>query len=123
MIADTSIWVDYFRGKSGMDLDVFRARLSLGSVVMAPVVLSELLSSTQMTAAIESSLLQMEFATTSAHYWRDAGRLRRRLAKLGVSASLADCLIVQSCLEHGLPLLTRDDGIKKMGAKVGLVLV
>ena len=123
MIVDTSVWIDYFLGKSGEDLDIFRNALNEGRVVMAPAVLSELLSSTKMTGEAEKALTEMPVAIPTSGFWREAGRLRRNLAQKGTSATLADCLVVQSCLEHELPLLTRDKGIKKFAAKVGLTLV
>lgn len=123
MIADTSIWIDYFLGKPGDDLELFRNRLNEGQVVMAPSVLSELLSSTAMPATVEKALLEIRFATPSSHFWQETGKLQRHLAKLGTHATLADCLVAQSCLEHKLPLLTRNRAIIKFGPKVGLNLL
>lgn len=122
MIADTSIWIDHFLGKPGDDLDLFRTALNEGRVVLAPAVLAELLSSTEMASNIEKALSEMPFAFPASSFWRDTGKLRRQLAKKGVNASLADCLVVQSCLEQDLPLLTRDKGIKKFAAAVRLTL-
>jgi|GEM_PF-6978700 len=123
MIADTSVWIDHFLGKSGDDLELFRNALNEGRIMMAPAVLSELLSSTEMTTAVETALSELPFATPSPNFWRDAGKLRRRLAKQDTNASLADCLVVQSCLEYNFPLLTRDKGIKQFATSVGLSLV
>lgn len=123
MIADTSIWIDHFLGKPGEDLDLFRSSLNDGRVVMAPAVLAELLSSTVMTADVEKALSEMPFAHPTPDFWKNTGKLRRLLAKQGTNASLADCLVVQSCLEGDLPLLTRDQGIKKFAEKAGLTLV
>jgi len=123
VIADTSVWIDYFLGKQGDDLERFRLALSDGRVVMAPAVLAELLSSTHMIPEAEKALLEIPFASPGSDFWGDTGKLRRRLAKQGMNATLADCLVVQSCLEHDLPLLTRDQGIKKFGPKVGLMLI
>jgi predicted nucleic acid-binding protein len=123
VIADTSVWIDHFLGKPGADLELFRSALNEGRVVMSPTVLSELLSSTAMPPEVERALSEMPFATPAPDFWKDAGKLRRTLAKQGVNASLADCLVAQSCLEHRLPLLTRDQGIKKFAAKAGLALL
>ncbi len=123
MIADTSIWIEHFLGKPGDDLELFRIALNEGRVVMAPVVLSELLSSTEMTSDIEKVLSEMPFASPTSIFWRGAGKLRGQLAKHGMNASLADCLVMQSCLEHDLPLLTRDKGIKKFSNKAKLRLI
>ena len=123
MIADTSIWIDHFLGKTGEDLEVFRKSLNEGRVMMAPVVLTELLSSQHLPEALEKDLCEMEFAEPRPQFWRDAGRLRRRLARTGLNASLADCLIAQSCLERDVPLLTRDNGIRSFGPKIGLSII
>ena len=123
MIVDTSVWIDYFLGKTGEDMDLFRLSLNEGRVVMAPVVLAELLSSTEMKESVEKALSEMELAELGPDFWVESGRLRRRLAKAGYNASLADCLVVQTCLEQGLPLLTRDQGIKKFAPKVALKLI
>lgn len=123
MIADTSIWIDHFLGKPGDDLDFFRSSLNDGRLVMAPAVLAELLSSTVMTTEVEKALSDMSFANPTPDFWKNAGKLRRLLAKQGTNASLADCLVVQSCLECDLPLLTRDRGIKKFAGKIGLTLI
>lgn len=122
MIADTSIWVDHFLGKSGADLEHFKNALHEGRIVMAPVVLAELLSSKKMPSIVESLLLEVPFATPGPNFWKKAGLLRRLLAKQGINASLADCLIAQSCLEKNLPLLTRDKTIKKFAHKIELLL-
>lgn len=122
MIVDTSVWIDYFRGDEGADLARFRLALNEGRVVMAPVVLTELLSSTEITADVEKKLDELSFAEPSPSFWKEGGKLRRRLARLGFTASLADCLVAQSCLERGLPLLTRDKSIQKFAPRLGLAL-
>lgn len=123
MIADTSVWIDFFLGSPGGDLDLFRSALNEGRVMMAPAVLSELLSSTEITPEVQKALLEMPFAIPTPAFWEETGKLRRLLAKQGTNATLADCLVVQSCLEQDLPLLTRDQGIKKFASKAGLRLV
>jgi predicted nucleic acid-binding protein len=44
----------------------------------------------------------------SEGYWERAGLLRARVLARGLRARLADTLIAQSCLDHNLPLVTRD---------------
>ena len=89
MIADTSIWIHHFLGKPGHDLDFFRSALNEGRIVMVPTVLSELLSSTEMTSDIERALSEIPFAFPASGFWKDTGKLRRSLAKKGIYASFA----------------------------------
>jgi predicted nucleic acid-binding protein len=123
MIVDTSVWIDHLSAKPHPDLELFRHALRQGRVVMAPVVLTELLSSPDMPPSVEKALLELTLATPKPDFWESGGKLRRRLARAGLNASLADCLILQSALEQGLPLLTRDQAQKKFAAKAGVVLL
>jgi predicted nucleic acid-binding protein len=123
LIADSSIWIDFFRGEKGDDIDFFELSLQEGRILMAPVVLSELLSSHRISEETEKFLLDLEFTEPKPGFWQKAGKLRRDLAKTGFHASLPDCLITQTCLEYRLPLLTRDQGIKKFGPKLGLTVL
>ena len=66
----------------------------------------------------ESVILLMPQLGIVDGYWIRAGKLRARAVQRGFSARLADTLIAQSCLEHDVPLLTRDKGFKRF-AKVG----
>ncbi len=55
-------------------------------------------------------------------YWQRTGRLRRRLLARGLRTPLADGLICQSCLDHDLPLLTRDAYFEQLAGHCGLRL-
>jgi predicted nucleic acid-binding protein len=41
-------------------------------------------------------------------FWERTGLLRSKILKRGLRGRLADTLIAQSCIDHGVPLLTRD---------------
>ena len=47
-----------------------------------------------------------------AGFWERAGRLRARTLGAGHKAKLADTLIAQCCLDHDVPLVTRDPDFK-----------
>lgn len=55
-------------------------------------------------------------------YWQRAGEMRRTLLQKGFKAKLGDTLIAQSCIDHDIPLLTRDKDFRHFEA-VGLRLV
>jgi predicted nucleic acid-binding protein len=87
-------------------------------LALAPVVLVELLSDPALPVEAESLIRSLPVLTIADGYWERAGKLRGRAARHGFMARLADILIAQSCLDHGVPLLTRDKGFGRL-AKVG----
>ena len=49
-------------------------------------------------------------------YWERAGRLRALAIGGGHKAKLADTLIAQACLDHDVPLVTRDSDFRHFRA-------
>ncbi|MBN8554152.1 MAG: PIN domain-containing protein [Deltaproteobacteria bacterium] len=109
MIAvDTSTLVDFFAGKKGDDIDQLREGFRLGIIILPPIVLSEILSDPQLPAEIEDRILKLPSLEIKPGFWERVGKLRRILFKKKLKPKLADTLIAQFCLDHSLPLLTRD---------------
>lgn len=105
---DSSVWIAYFAGVSGPDVGLLQRLLDDGTAVLVPPVLSELLSDPSIPSDLESFLLDTPVLPLLDGYWERAGRLRRRMLAAHRKAKLADVLIAQSCIDHGLMLLTRD---------------
>ena len=55
-------------------------------------------------------------------YWERAGHLRAKLLARRCRSRLADTLIAQSCLDHGVRLVTRDDDFRHFARLGGLRL-
>jgi hypothetical protein len=109
MIAiDTSSWIAYLSGDSGEDVDEVDQLLDSGGAVVPAVVITELFSDPKLSPAILALLEKAHVLEVSDGFWERAGKLRARLLSAGRKAALADALIAQSCLDHGVPLLTRD---------------
>jgi len=51
-----------------------------------------------------------------------AGELRSKILAKGRRARLGDALIAQSCVDHGVPLLTRDRDFRAFAETAGLNL-
>jgi predicted nucleic acid-binding protein len=79
-----------------------------GQARMPPAVLSELLSDPGLPSPIASRLKRIPLLPVSDGYRERAGRLRAALLAARRKAHLADALIAQSCLDHRVPLVTRD---------------
>jgi predicted nucleic acid-binding protein len=109
MIAvDTSTWIAFLEGDTGEDVQLLDRALGDRQVLMAPVVLSELLSEPNLSRVAAQKLLDLPMMEIGDGYWRQAGELRAKVLSQGRKARLGDALIAQNCLDHGVPLLTRD---------------
>ena len=56
-------------------------------------------------------------------YWQRAGALRSHVLPKRLKARLGDALIAQSCIDRGIPLLTRDRDFRAFAEAEGLDLV
>ena len=123
MIAvDTSSLIAYLAGEDGRDVEAIDLALARNEVHLPPVVVTETLSAPKAARRIERLILALPILTTADGYWERAGRLRRQILARGLRAPLADALICQSCLDHGVPLITRDDDFVHFANHCGLKL-
>lgn len=108
VVADTSVWIDFFAGKKS---DPLEDALSRGAVVLPPIVVAELISGArrpQDRQAIGELLQELLMHPTPLEHWIRVGELRRRLRQKGVNASTADAHVAQCALDRDALLLTRD---------------
>ena len=106
--ADTSTWVAFFEGSEGKDAQLLDRALKDRQVVMAPIVLTELLSDPKLPSGIAELLSQVPRIEIEAGYWQRAGVLRAKVLARRRRARLGDALIAQTCVDRGVPLLSRD---------------
>lgn len=123
MIAvDTSSFIAYLAGAEGADVDATALALEHRQAVLPPVVLSELLSDPKLRRDVQQALLALPLLDVTEGYWERAGRLRAKLLAQGRRARLADTLIAQSCLDHGVALVTRDSDFGRLSRVAGVQL-
>lgn len=106
--ADTSSMVAFLGGSTGQDVDALRESLRLRQIALPPVVLSELLSAKNMTHELSEFFKSIPHLDIFEGFWIRVGELRRSILKAKKKARLADSLIAQSCIDHQVPLITRD---------------
>jgi predicted nucleic acid-binding protein len=124
MIAvDTSTWIAYLQGDAGEDTDLLDKALSDRQVLMAPVVLTEVLSNPKLPTEVFQSLVELPLLQVEPGYWQRAGELRAKVLARGRKARLGDALIAQSCIDHGVPLVTRDRDFRAFAEAAGLGFV
>lgn len=120
--ADTSAWIDYSKGAPTSAAARLEACLKQGALVLPPPVLFELLSAPGLARAAELLIRELPRLENKDGYWERSGELRRALLEKGLKARSMDCLIAQSCLDHGVPLIASDKDYRHFG-RFGLRLV
>jgi predicted nucleic acid-binding protein len=121
--ADTSTWIAFLEGDGGEDVQLLDQALEDRQVLMAPVVLTEILSDPKLPSSVAQTLSELPLIEVVSGYWERAGALRARVLAKRHKARLGDALIAQSCLDRGIPLLTRDRDFRAFAAGAGLDLV
>ncbi len=120
--ADTSALVAYFSGDSGQDVDQLGSAMSAGSLVLPPVVVTEILSDPTADPALDADIRLLETLAITDGFWTRAADSRRVLLKHRLKAKIADALIAQSCIDHDVPLITRDRDFRHFAKHCGLRL-
>jgi len=121
--ADTSTWVAFLEGGAGEDVRRLDRALEDRQVVMVPVVLTELLSEPKLPASVAETLGEVPLVEVEPGYWQRAGGLRAKVLAKRRKARLGDALVAQSCVDAGVPLLTRDRDFRAFAEAAGLEVV
>jgi predicted nucleic acid-binding protein len=106
--ADTSTWIAFLQGDAGADAQLLDRALEDRQVLMVPAVLAELLSDPNLPSAVAATLSEIPLMDLTSGYWERAGALRAKVLAQHRKARLGDALIAQSCIDRGIPLITRD---------------
>jgi predicted nucleic acid-binding protein len=125
MIAiDSSSWIAFFSESepAGDDTALVESALADHQACLPPVVLTELLSDPKLPRTVAALLCQLPLLDADPGFWERAGRLRARLVARRRRARLADTLISQSCIDHDVRLVTRDDDFRPFARLGGLRL-
>ena len=121
--ADTSTWIAFLQGDNGEDAQLLDNALEDRQVLMAPVVLAEILSDPKLLSTVAASLSDIPLIEITAGYWERAGSLRAKVLAKRRKARLGDALIAQSCIDRGVPLLTRDRDFRAFAEAASLSLL
>ncbi len=123
VVVDTSVWIDFLAGVSVPDLEEALAR---GVVVLAPVVVTELISGARRPrdrAAITDLLTELALHDTAIDHWVRVGELRRDLRDHGVSVSTPDAHVAQCAIDRDAVLFSRDAVFRRVARHSRLKLV
>ena len=107
VVVDTSVWIDFFAGRP---TDRLEEALRLGSVMVPPIVVAELLSGVKGRdrAGMIELLTDLEIAASPLAHWIAVGDLRATLARRGLTVSTPDAHVAQCALDRDALLLSHD---------------
>jgi predicted nucleic acid-binding protein len=120
--ADTSSWIAFLEGSSGVDVQSLDRALEDRQVVMVPIVLTELLSDANVPSDVAETISELPLLEVASGYWQRAGALRAKVLAKHRKARLGDALIAQSCIDQGVPLITRDRDLRAFAEAANLNL-
>ncbi len=110
--ADTSAWIDFAKGTRSRVCSALEGALLDGTLVMPLPVLFEVLSGPGLTEEARRPILRLPRIEVAGGYWERAASMRRGLLAKGLKARAMDCLIAQTCIDHGLGLIARDEDFR-----------
>ena len=119
---DTSTWIAFVEGGNGADVEGLDASLAAGMATFPPVVVTEILSEPTLPAQQRTVVLGLPTMEITDGYWIRAAATRATVLAHGLRARLPDALIAQSCIDHDVPLITRDGDFRHFSAHCGLRL-
>lgn len=123
MIAvDTSVLIDYFQGQDNIQTDKLDQAFIHHLIILPPTVLVEVLSDPFLPKKFVIKIEELPLLEPTENYWQRAGLNRSKLISKKLKARLADTLIAQSCIDHHVPLITRDEDFKHFVKHCGLAL-
>ena len=122
LAADSSSLIAYLKGEQGNDVDRIESALDRGELFLPPVVITELLSDAKSRTALAPQLAACTMLDVLPGYWERAGGTRAILLAKGLTAKIPDALIAQSCIDHDVALITRDNDFRHFAKHCGLKL-
>ena len=117
LVVDTSVWVDFFRGRS---LPRLEQALQDGDVVLPPIVVVELVSAPLGAGErlrLEGFLRDLPLAPTPLDHWLRVGGLRAAAARKGLTVSTPDAHVAQVARDLGGAVWSQDEVFGRLAAK------
>ena len=123
MIAvDTSSFVAFLAGDPGRDVEWIRFSIQDETLVIPPVVTAELFSARNLSSHMKTIITEIPTLDLLPGFWQRTGAMRAKILSKGRKARLADTMIGVFCLDHKIPLITRDGDYRYFVKSFGLDL-
>lgn len=111
VLADTSIWIEYFNHRQSESGEAVEDLLREGRVIITGIVVTELLQGARLKNefdAILESILALPFLDATLNTWVEAGRISYSLRKRGVTVPTTDVIIASLAIERQCLLFSLD---------------
>jgi predicted nucleic acid-binding protein len=116
VLADTSVWIPYFRSGSGAGGDHLEALIGEERVAICGPVLAELLGGAgeAQRAAILETVGDLPWAALDRAAWQDLGAVARHLRRAGQVLPLTDLAIAVAAARAGHALWSLDSDFERI---------
>ena len=127
-IVDTTVWIDFFRGKDTPESELLQQMLNAGEdICICGVILTEVLQGIREDTEHKEVASRFEaFLFLPMHHrtFVAAAQVYRTLRRRGVTIRNAvDCMIAAVAIEHDIPLLHHDRDFRPMAEHCGLKVI
>jgi predicted nucleic acid-binding protein len=127
-IVDTTVWIDFFRGKNTPETEMLQHMLNAGEdICICGVILTEVLQGTREDADYKAVASRFEaFLFLPMHHsaFVDSAQLYRALRRKGITVRNAvDCMIAAVAIEHDIPILHHDRDFDPLAEHCGLKVI
>lgn len=128
ILVDTSVWIDWLRQGCRPASLILNRLIDEDDILLAPVVLQELLQGArgpEQLVELRTYFEDLPMLAPTRQTYAAAGALYARCRWAGITPrSPHDCLIAQTAIEHGAPLLHDDRDFERIaGVEPGLRLL
>lgn len=126
ILADTSVWIDYFNGNINTQTDILDEALLTGTVAIADIILLELLQGFKNDkdyVSVRDNLAKLDqYSIFNSSLVEPCAENYRTLRKQGINIrKTIDVIIASYCIEHEIPLLYSDRDFDAFVSYLGLV--
>jgi predicted nucleic acid-binding protein len=111
-LVDTSVWVEFFRGKKIIIKKRLEKLLDENRAVVSGIILAELMtgiSNEKDQQFLEECFLGLPYLETTREIFAMTGKMGAALRKKGITLPLSDLLIAALAKTHALTVLTLDN--------------
>ncbi len=121
VLPDTSVWIPYFRSRSGEDGDRLEALIAAGEVAICGPVMAELLAGAgdSQREAIVGTVGGLPFAALDRASWEEVGAVGFRLRLSGQALPLTDLAIAVAAARAGHVLWSLDSDFERIAPALG----
>jgi predicted nucleic acid-binding protein len=128
VLVDTTVWIDFFRGRATREVDELERMLDDGETIcICGVVLTEILQGIRTDAEYRKTLARFDaflFLPMDRQVFLKAAKIYRSLRQRGISVRKSiDCMIAAVSIEHDVALLHHDRDFDPIEAHCGLKVI